>query len=256
MKVVICGIGGKMGGIIASLALEEGFEVIGGIEKKDHPLNGKKLNLREKSIPVESHIKNLTQRPDVIIDFSSPDGVISIADQCYEDQIPLVTGTTGLGKREMEKIFELSKIVPVVQSPNMSIGVNILFKLCSQLPRILGPDYDVEIVEIHHRNKEDAPSGTALKIYDFIKGDKNLKPVFSREGRTGKRGKDVVGIFAVRGGDVVGEHTVYFLGSEERIELTHRASSRAVFARGALRACRWIAGKPPGLYSMFDVLGI
>lgn len=259
MKLAVCGICGRMGRLIASLALNERIDVTGGIESQENPACNSEIEIQGQKIYIASSLKKLREKPDVVVDFSLPSGSASIADECNELKIPLVTGTTGLEDKHQKKIIELSKNVPVVQSPNMSIGVNVLFKLCEDLPGILGPSYDIEILEIHHRNKADAPSGTALRIYEIIsksQEEAGFKPVFGREGKVGKRKDSEIGVLSVRGGDVAGDHTVFFLGNEERIEITHRASSRAVFARGALRACKWVIGKPPALYSMFDVLGI
>jgi 4-hydroxy-tetrahydrodipicolinate reductase len=192
---------------------------------------------------------------DVVIDFSVPAGTLNVLRAAKEKGVKAVVGTTGFTQEQREEIEEISRDIPVVLSPNFSVGVNVFWKLIERAAELL-KGYDVEIVEIHHRFKRDAPSGTALKAAEVIKkvvGDRET--VFGREGEA-LRG-DEIGVFAVRGGDVVGEHTVYFIGMGERVEITHRAQSREAFSRGAIRAAKWIAGVDrPGLYSMDDVLGL
>jgi 4-hydroxy-tetrahydrodipicolinate reductase len=171
-----------------------------------------------------------------------------------------VIGTTGMGTDVETAIEALSRSVAVVSAPNFSLGVNVLLGLAEQAARALGPEFDLEVVEIHHRLKRDAPSGTAIALAQALAAGRgrNLDDVksFSREGDVGPRPDEQIGVVALRGGDVVGEHTAYLLGDNERIEITHRASSRAIFAAGALRAAAWAAGKPPGRYDMRDVLGL
>jgi 4-hydroxy-tetrahydrodipicolinate reductase len=173
--------------------------------------------------------------------------------------VALVVGTTGLPPQARAEIAALARQVPMVLAPNMSVGVNVLFRLASQAASALGPSYDVEIVETHHRAKKDAPSGTALRLAELaaeaLELDARSAIVYERHGETGARGAGTIGVQALRGGDVVGDHTVYFLAEGERLELTHRATSRENFARGAVRAARWVVGKPPALYDMQDVLG-
>ena len=168
-------------------------------------------------------------------------------------------GTTGLSEQARAEVGGRASEIPIVLAPNMSVGVNVLFRLVSQAARALGPGYEVEILEMHHRAKKDAPSGTALRLAEVAAGalgtDLDSAAVYARQGDTGARRPGSIGIQALRGGDVVGEHTVHFLADGERIELTHRATSRDNFARGAVRAARWVAGKPAGLYDMQDVLG-
>jgi 4-hydroxy-tetrahydrodipicolinate reductase len=172
----------------------------------------------------------------------------------------MVIGTTGFHAAELEELKALARQIPCVLSPNMSVGVNLLYKVISEMARTLGDDYDIEVIEAHHRLKKDAPSGTALKIAEVLAGalnrDLNQVGVYARKGLIGERKKQEIGIQTIRAGDIVGDHTVLFGGMGERIEVTHRASSRDTFARGALRAARWIARKPPGLYDMMDVLNL
>ena len=170
---------------------------------------------------------------------------------------PIVIGTTGFDQHRLDQIKELSKSIPIVFSPNMSLGVNVLFKLLEIATKALkDKGYDIEISEIHHRFKKDAPSGTALRLLEIVKKEiPNLKETFGREGLAPRQDNEV-GVFAIRGGDVVGEHTVYMFGMGERLELTHRATDRRIFAKGSLEAAKWVYRKPAGFYSMFDVLGL
>jgi 4-hydroxy-tetrahydrodipicolinate reductase len=174
--------------------------------------------------------------------------------------VPLVVGTTGFSRAQQAELAQLAGRIPVVSAPNMSIGVNLLFRLAARAAEVLGESFDVEIVEAHHRHKKDAPSGTALRLAESVAHalgrDLSKELVTGRSGLTGERERSNIAVHAVRGGDVVGDHTVFFLGDGERVELTHKASSRGNFARGALRAASWVVGRGPGLYDMADVLGL
>jgi 4-hydroxy-tetrahydrodipicolinate reductase len=196
---------------------------------------------------------------DVVIDVSQPEGSIAIASRCVADGIPLVIGTTGHSIDQLDKLRADATRIALLLSPNFSIGVNLLFWLAEKTSTILGPEFDVEIVELHHRLKKDSPSGTAKRLAEIIATTRSLDyenaARHGREGLVGERSRNEIGIHAIRGGDIVGEHTVYFASAGERIELTHRASSRDTFARGALRAAAWLIGKPAGWYEMRDVLG-
>jgi 4-hydroxy-tetrahydrodipicolinate reductase len=197
---------------------------------------------------------------DVVIDVSQPEGSIAIASRCVADGIPLVIGTTGHSIEQLDKLRADATRIALLLSPNFSIGVNLLFWLAEKTSTILGPEFDVEIVELHHRLKKDSPSGTAKRLAEIIATTRSLDyenaARHGREGLVGERSRNEIGIHAIRGGDIVGEHTVYFASAGERIELTHRASSRDTFARGALRAADWLIGKPVGWYEMRDVLGL
>ena len=201
----------------------------------------------------------LEKGADVAIDFTAPAATQRHAQICAARKVALVAGTTGLSPQARTDVASRSREVPIVLAPNMSVGVNVLFRLVAEAARALGPSYEVEIVEAHHRAKKDAPSGTALRLAeiaaDALDLDRGSAFVYERHGETGPRRPGTVGLVALRGGDVVGDHTVYFFADGERLELTHRATSRDNFARGAVRAARWVAGKPPGLYDMQDVLG-
>ena len=194
---------------------------------------------------------------DAAIDFTRPDATELICTAATKKKLPLVIGTTGHSSEQRGKIEEAAKTLPVVYSPNFSVGVNTLFWLVRKTAELLSDDFDLEIVEMHHRLKKDAPSGTAKKLTEILMETRKIDKVrHGRDGNMGERLDTEIGIHAVRGGDVVGDHTVIFAGPSERLELTHRASNRETFARGALRAASWIIGKPPGLYSMQDVLDL
>lgn len=197
---------------------------------------------------------------DVAIDFSSVEATRDICEACLRSKTPLVIGTTGHSADQRKFIETVAESLPVVLAPNFSVGVNTLFWLTRKAAELLGPDFDIEIVEMHHRLKKDAPSGTAQKLAEILsearKLDVQKDVAHGRQGMIGERPKAQIGMHSLRGGDAVGDHQVIFAGPGEHLALTHRASSRETFARGALRAARWIVGKQPGLYSMEDVLGL
>ena len=197
---------------------------------------------------------------DVAIDFSSIEATKDICKACLRSKIPLVIGTTGHSTEQRKFIETAAKSVPIVFAPNFSVGVNTLFWLTRKTAELLGPDFDLEIVEMHHRLKKDAPSGTAQKLAEILsevrKLDVQKDVMHGRHGMIGERPAEEIGMHSLRGGDAIGEHKVVFAGPGDQLALTHRASSRETFARGALRAARWVVGKPPGLYSMEDVLGL
>jgi 4-hydroxy-tetrahydrodipicolinate reductase len=197
---------------------------------------------------------------DVAIDVSQPQGSIAIASRCAAQGVPLVIGTTGHSVEQLDALRTDAARTAVLLSPNFSVGVNLLFWLTEKTSAILGPEFDAEIVELHHRLKKDSPSGTAKRLGEIIAKTRSLQyddaARHGREGMVGERSRSEIGVHAVRGGDIVGEHTVYFASIGERIELTHRASSRDTFAKGALRAADWLIAKPAGWYEMRDVLGL
>jgi len=197
---------------------------------------------------------------DVAIDVSQPQGSVSIASRCAADGIPLVIGTTGHSIDQLDNLRIDAARIALLLAPNFSVGVNLLFWLTERTSEILGPEFDAEIVELHHRLKKDSPSGTAKRLGEIIAKTRSLDydkaARHGREGLVGERKRSEIGVHAIRGGDIVGEHTVYFAGSGERIELTHCASSRDTFAKGALRAADWLIGQPAGWYEMRDVLGL
>jgi 4-hydroxy-tetrahydrodipicolinate reductase len=197
---------------------------------------------------------------DVVIDFTRPDATAAIAARCREARVPLVSGTTGLSTAHEQALDALAAVAPVVHAPNMSVGVNVLFHLAELATRLLGPGFDPEIVEMHHRHKVDAPSGTAVRLAERVAAARGLDPekavVHGRSGHVGARRDDEIGVMTLRGGGVVGEHTLVLAGPGERLELAHRAQDRSIFAHGAVRAARWILGREPGRYDMKDVLGL
>ncbi len=212
----------------------------------------------ESSAAIAEHARN--KDFDVMIDFSPPESVLRTLEACADAGCPLVSGTTGFDDTAPEIIEQAAAKVPLVFSPNMSIGINLCFHLLGQISRAIGNEADIEIVEMHHRYKRDAPSGTALRMGEVIAkelgADLSQKAVYSRHDRDSERCKGEIGFQALRAGDVVGEHTAMFALDGERIELTHRATDRLIFARGAVRAAIWAVGRPPGLYGMRDVLAV
>jgi len=236
IRVALIGAAGRMGQAIINAAETEGIAVV------------TKIDLSDKIAFADA---------DVAIDFSHADAATSICAVATKSKTPLVIGTTGHSAKQRDDIVAASKQIPVVLASNFSVGVNALFALTENAAKILGEDFDLEIVEAHHRMKKDAPSGTAKTLVEILQRARQTKILrHGREGIVGERGKSEIGIHSVRGGDVVGDHTVIFAGQGERLELTHRASSRETFARGAIRAARWVIGKSPGLYDMRDVLGL
>ncbi|WP_029522690.1 4-hydroxy-tetrahydrodipicolinate reductase [Persephonella sp. KM09-Lau-8] len=266
VKVIISGILGRMGQRIAQLAFEDkDVEIVGGVESPDcvHSHDNVRDILGENiDAPIVSDLAKIIDKGDVIIDFAGNTeavlGHVRLA-AADKNKKAMVIGTTGWTEDQLKEIKELSKDIPIVLAPNMSIGVNLLFKLVQEAAKALkGKGYDIEVVEMHHRFKKDAPSGTAVKIVDILKQETGIKNViYGREGiYENGRPDDEIAVFALRGGDVVGEHTVIFAGMGERIELTHKAGSRDIFAKGAVEAAKWVKDKPAGLYDMMDVLGL
>jgi 4-hydroxy-tetrahydrodipicolinate reductase len=241
VRVLLLGAKGRMGQAIAAAAGKADVEITAGLDLGDDI--GKSIG-----------------DCDAVIDFSQPNASGELARACRAANKPAVIGTTGHSKDERAAIEELALSVPVVLSPNFSVGVNALFWLTRKAAQMLGDDFDLEITEMHHRLKKDAPSGTAKKLGEIlceVRGLDYAKNVrHGREGLVGERPAREIGVHSIRGGDVVGDHTVTLAGAGERLELSHKAASRDTFALGALRAARWIVGKPPGLYSMEDVLGL
>jgi 4-hydroxy-tetrahydrodipicolinate reductase len=267
IKAVVTGAAGRMGSrIINVLSTSEGIRLSGAVERKGHALVGQDscgpaglpgggvLNL------ITDDLAAALKAGDVLIDFTFPEASLEHIRICADLGRPLVIGSTGFSAEQLGEIGKHVQKIPCVLSPNMSIGVNLCFKILEEVARIIGEDYDMEIVEAHHRMKKDAPSGTAVKMAEVIARavDRNLDEVgvYARKGMIGERTKKEIGIQTLRAGDIVGEHTVMFAGKGERIEITHRAHSRDTFAAGAVRAAKWVVGKKPGLYDMQDVLGL
>ncbi len=212
------------------------------------------------NLPISADLVSLTDHFDVLIDFTRPTATLTHLAACQAAGKAVVIGTTGFSVEQKAAISHAAQSIPIVFAPNMSIGVNLCFKLLELTARVLGDGVDIEIIETHHRHKVDAPSGTALAMGQIIAGalDRNLEQcaVYGRQGLTGERDRTTIGFATVRAGDVVGEHTVLFADLGERIEITHRASSRMTFAKGAMRAAAWLVGRSPGLFDMQDVLGL
>lgn len=253
MRVAVHGAAGRMGRLVIKNAYEENLEIVQAFDIRHVGEDaGELAGIGKIGVKVSDNVSDIDC--DVAIDFSVPQATVNLLENATKKKIKAVVGTTGFTEEQKKKIEEISKRIPIILSPNFSVGVNIFWKTLEILAEKLS-DYDVEIVEIHHKFKRDAPSGTALKAAEII-GEITGKRKFVF-GREGLRGEDEIGIFGVRGGDVVGEHTVFFIGIGERIELTHRAWSREAFAKGAIRAAKWIYGvDTPGLYSMKDVLSL
>jgi 4-hydroxy-tetrahydrodipicolinate reductase len=265
IKVGVGGAAGRMGSLIVRGVLEsEDLNLVGALEAKEHPFIGRDIGEAIGKIPqgikITSDIVEAFSDSAVIIDFSTPSATLENIRVAADYSKAMVIGTTGFTDKQRNSLMEYGASIPFVLSPNMSIGVNVLFKIVGILTKLLGEAYDVEIVEAHHRLKKDAPSGTAkglaLAIAKAREVDLEQHARYERYGSIGERPMGEIGIQTVRAGDIVGEHTVYFAGGGERIEITHRAHSRENFARGALRAARWIVHKQPGVYTMMDVLGL
>lgn len=265
IKIIVTGATGRMGSRITALSKDyHDLKLIGATEKKAHDAIGKDIGtivgIGETGIKLTDSLENIIDNSDVIIDFTSINSTLQHVKLAVERKKAMVIGTTGFSKEELEPIREASKNIPIVLAPNMSVGVNLLLKVLEDIARVVGDEYDIEIVEAHHRLKKDAPSGTAMKMAQVIANavNRNLDDVavYARKGLIGERTKKEIGIQTVRAGDIVGEHTVLFGGLGERIEITHKASSRDTFARGALKAAFWIAGRTHSLYDMQDVLGL
>ena len=265
VRAAVAGIAGRMGSRIAQLIREsEGIRLVGGFERSDHPKVGREIAdvvggepLGEVIVP---SMEDVLGKADVVIDFTSASSSLKHMEAAAAVRKAMVIGSTGFSSDQMRRARELAEKFPCVLAPNMSMGVNVLFKVVGDVARLLGGGFDVEIVEAHHRFKKDAPSGTAVKlaqvVAESLKRNLDKVGVYSRHGLIGERTSDEIGVQTVRGGDIVGEHTVLFAGLGERIEITHRAHSRDNFARGAIRAAVWVVGQAPGLYDMQHVLGI
>jgi len=243
---------------------QAGLSLAAGFERPDCPELGRDLGELAGTAPigvaVAESFEAVAGQGEVIIDFTFHEATMALARKAAKANKAMVIGTTGLTADNLAELKELSRDFPCVQSPNMAVGVNVLFKIARKMAAILGDAYDIEIIEAHHRMKKDAPSGTALKLGEMVAEgvQRNLAEVgvYCRNGIIGERTDKEIGIQTIRAGDIVGEHTVYFAGAGERLELSHRAHSRDNFARGAALAAAWVAGQPNGLYTMFDVLGL
>ena len=252
LRVAIAGAGGRMGrSLLEAARATDGVSLGAALEQAPGSIDG---------IGIETDVAAALARCDVLVDFTRPAGTMVHLAACRGARRAMVIGTTGFESRDLARIREAARDIPIVMAPNMSIGVNVTLKLVELAARTLGPDYDVDVFEMHHKLKVDAPSGTALKLGEVAAAARGTSlerdGVFARHGATGERRPGSIGFSVARGGDVVGDHTVYFAGPGERIEITHRSSSRATYAKGALAAARFVAGRAPGLYDMQDVLGL
>jgi 4-hydroxy-tetrahydrodipicolinate reductase len=264
-RIIVAGATGRMGGRIITLSRDyPGLKLAGAFERKGHASAGKDAGVLagcgECNVILTDSLEAVIDSGDVIIDFTTPESTLDNLQLAASKKKAMVIGTTGISVQQIETIKKYASEIPVMMAPNMSVGVNLLLKVLKDVASVLGEDFDIEIVEAHHRLKKDAPSGTALKMAQVIAEavNRNLDDVavYARKGIIGERTKKEIGIQTVRAGDIVGDHTVLFGGLGERIEITHKASSRDTFARGALRAASWLADKTPGLYDMQDVLGL
>ncbi len=265
VRAAIAGIAGRMGSRIAQLIREsDGIELAGGFEQPQHPKVGCEIaeiiGGARTGIQVSGGMADVLGQADVVIDFTLAAASLEHLKLASSAGKPMVIGSTGFTTDQLAQARELATRVPCVIAPNMSMGVNVLFKVVADVARLLGEGYDIEIVEAHHRFKKDAPSGTALKLAqvaaEAVQRNLDEVGVYARHGLIGERTAKEIGVQTLRAGDIVGEHTVMFCSLGERIELTHRAHSRDNFARGAIRAATWIIRQPPGLYDMQHVLGI
>jgi 4-hydroxy-tetrahydrodipicolinate reductase len=252
VRVGIAGASGRMGqALLEAAAATEGMAVGSAVDL----LPGAWGN-----IAIGTDVSAALAACDVLVDFTRPAGTLEHVRACVAAKRAIVIGTTGFNSAQVEEIRRAAAAIPVVMAPNMSVGVNVMLKLVELGSRALGPEYDVEVFEMHHRKKVDAPSGTALKLGEVAAAargaDLGEVGVFDRHGATGERRPGSMGFSVARGGDTVGDHTVYFAGTGERIEITHRSTSRGTYAQGAMRAARFLVGKPAGLYDMQDVLGL
>ncbi len=265
IKVIIAGAAGRMGQRVADMVgRHPRLQYVAGFEAPGHPAIGKDAGLlavgSANGVTIGDGIESVIDKGDVIIDFTFHKATMEFARVAARHGRAMVIGTTGLTPENLAELRELAKNFPCVQAPNMSVCVNVLFKLVKKTAAILGDDYDIEILEAHHNKKKDAPSGTALKLAEMAADGvgRNLREVavLERNGIIGERGAKEIGIQTIRAADIVGEHTVLFAGPGERLELVHRAHSRDHFARGAATAAAWVVGRECGIYSMFDVLDL
>lgn len=264
MKIAIVGASGRMGRMLIESALKDkGVELVAAIDQPGTPALGKdagELVGMPCGVTVTSDIDAAIAKADCLIDFTRPEGTLEHLAVCRRHKVGIVIGTTGFNEAGKQAIAEASREIPVVFAPNMSVGVNVVFKLLDTASRILSEGYDIEIVEAHHKHKIDAPSGTALRMGEVVAQalGRDLKScaVYGREGVTGERDPSTIGFATVRGGDIVGDHTVMYCGTGERVEISHKAGSRMPYALGSLRAARFLEGKDSGLFDMQDVLGL
>lgn len=263
IRLAIAGAGGRMGRMLIEAALADpAVEIAVALDRADSPELGRDCGDflgRRTGVPIDADLDRL-DRAEVLVDFTRPEGTVAHLAACQKRGVRMVIGTTGFDEAGRKAIRAVSESIGIVFAPNMSVGVNATFKLLEMAAAILASGYDIEVIEAHHRHKVDAPSGTALRMGEVVAAAQGKAlgelAVYAREGVTGERKPGTIGFAAVRGGDIVGDHTVLFAGTGERIEITHRAGSRMPYALGSMRAARFIAGQPRGLFDMQDVLGL
>jgi len=253
IRVALCGAAGRMGrSMAAAIAAEPGMQLAAAVERPDHPALGTAIE----GVTLAAALSVTPETIDVVVDFTTPEGAVARARQAAHARVACVTGVTGLDATQRAALREAAREIPILHAPNLSPGVAVLGRLAREAGQRLPADYDIEIVEMHHRRKRDAPSGTALELAAILESVRaGLRRVHGRHGVTEARGPEEIGIHALRGGEVVGEHRIIFAGPGERLELIHRAESRAAFTAGAIAAVRFVRGRAPGLYGMADVLG-
>jgi 4-hydroxy-tetrahydrodipicolinate reductase len=263
-QVAVAGASGRMGHmLIEAIRASDDCRLAGALDLPSSPAIGNDAAAflgHASGVPVTAELAAGLEHAQVLIDFTRPEGTLAHLKACRERGVKAVIGTTGFSEAQKAQIVDAARDIAIVMSPNMSVGVNVTLKLLEMAAKALATGYDIEIVETHHRHKVDAPSGTALKMGEVIAQaiGRDLKQcaVYAREGVTGERDPSTIGFSAIRGGDIVGDHTVLFAGTGERIEITHKAASRSTYAQGSLRAVRFLAGQQKGLFDMFDVLGL
>ena len=264
IRVAVAGASGRMGRmLIEALLAADDLQLSGALDVPQAPAIGQDASAflgQTSGVPISADVRSGLAGAQVLVDFTRPEGTLAHLAVCRELGVNMVIGTTGFSEAQKAQIAEHAQHIAVLLAPNMSVGINVMLKLLDMAARALNEGYDIEIIEAHHRHKVDAPSGTALQLGEVVAAalGRDLKAcaVYGREGVTGERDPSTIGFATVRGGDIVGDHTVLFAGTGERIEITHKASSRATFAQGALRAARFVAQRKSGLYGMNDVLGL
>ncbi|QDL36034.1 4-hydroxy-tetrahydrodipicolinate reductase [Rhodoferax sediminis] len=263
-RIAVAGASGRMGHmLIEAIRAADDCQLAGALDMGQSPaigLDAAAFLGHASGVPITFDVRAGLQNAQVLIDFTRPEGTLAHLRVCRELGVNAVIGTTGFSDAQKLEIAAAAKDIAIMMAPNMSVGVNVTLKLLEMAARGLATGYDIEIIEAHHRHKVDAPSGTALKMGEVVAGalGRDLKDcaVYAREGITGERDPSTIGFASIRGGDIVGDHTVLFAGIGERIEITHKSSSRATYAQGSLRAVRYLAGRRAGLFDMFDVLGL
>ena len=265
VNAIVAGSSGRMGKrIIHMIRQSEEVSLVGAFERQDHPMVGGDAGVvagvGELGIPIAGSLEQVVDKGEVLIDFTVPEATMENIRMVASRKLAMVVGTTGIAGDMLKEFEGLAKQIRCVMAPNMSVGVNVMFKIAGEMARILGKDYDMEILEVHHRLKKDSPSGTAMRLAQILAEsvDRDIEKVgvYGRKGIIGERTNEEIGIHALRAGDITGEHTVLFGGTGERLELIHRAHNRDNFARGAVRAAQWVVNQPIGLYNMQDVLGL